>query len=410
MGRVMAMALGVITAIGGFLDVGELVAMPQAGAEYRFGLLWVVLLGTFGAIVFAELTGRIELASKRTVFDLLRERLGLRLGVVVLAAGLALNLLVLVAELAGMAYILELAFGTGFLWLVAPVGLALIAFNAFGNWKLLENLPSFAGLALLVVPAALLWGGMHVDWSGAGAQVFMPAFEREDVAVYLITAIAVLGAGMTPYEWYFYSSGGREEHWGPSDLAVDRVTAIGGFALGSLLALSLMIGAATLFYPANITPTHLSQTGLIVASPFGKLGMAVFLFGAFACILGAAVEVSLSAAQAATQFFGRPWGSSLPVSRVKGFTAVYCLMTVAATLILLTGVDPIKVTIVALGISVTLLPLTFAPMLLVANDPIYMGHLRNGRLANTLGLAFLLLVTVAGAAAVPLLIGTGGAG
>ena len=68
--------------LGGFVDIGELVAMPQAGAEYRFGLLWVVLMGTVGAIAYAEMTGRVELASQRTVFDLIRERLGLRLGLV----------------------------------------------------------------------------------------------------------------------------------------------------------------------------------------------------------------------------------------------------------------------------------------------------------------------------------------
>jgi len=146
--------------------------------------------------------------------------------------------------------------------------------------------PSALGLALLVVPAALIFGGLGVDWGAAAGQLVLPRFEKQDVAVYLITAIAVLGAGMSPYEWYFYSSGGREEEWTARDLGVNRVTAIAGFSLGSILAFSLLIGAATIFFPRNISPAHLFQAGLIPSTAFGKWGMALFLVGAFGCGAG----------------------------------------------------------------------------------------------------------------------------
>jgi manganese transport protein len=310
LGRYGAMVIGVVTAIGGFVDIGELVAMPQAGAEYRFGLLWAVLVGTVGAIAYAEMTGRVELASQRTVFDLIRERLGVRLGLVPLVAATLLNVLMLVAEIGGMAFVLELASGVEPIWLIAPLALGLVLFELKGTWTLLENVPSALGLALLVVPAAVIFGGLQVDWGGAAGQLVLPHFEKQDVAVYLITAIAVLGAGMSPYEWYFYSSGGREEKWTARDLGVNRVTAIAGFSLGSILAFSLLIGAATIFFPRNISPAHLFQAGLIPSTAFGKWGMALFLVGAFGCVLGASIEVSLATAQGIAQFFGSPWGSS----------------------------------------------------------------------------------------------------
>jgi manganese transport protein len=410
LGRYGAMVIGVVTAIGGFVDIGELVAMPQAGAEYRFGLLWAVLMGTVGAIAYAEMTGRVELASQRTVFDLIRERLGLRLGLVPLVAATLLNVLMLVAEIGGMAFVLELASGVEPVWLIAPLALGLVVFELKGTWTLLENVPSALGLALLVVPAALIFGGLHVDWGGAARQLVLPQFEKQDVAVYLITAIAVLGAGMSPYEWYFYSSGGREEEWTARDLGVNRVTAIAGFSLGSILAFSLLIGAATLFFPRNISPAHLFQAGLIPSTAFGRWGMVLFLVGAFGCVLGASIEVSLATAQGITQFFGRPWGSSRPPREVPAFTLAYALPVLAALAILFTGVDPIKVTVIALAFTVVALPLTFLPLLIVANDPLYMGDLRNGRLSNGLGVAFLALLTVAGSAAIPLLVITGGAG
>jgi manganese transport protein len=114
--RVLAVALGVVTAIGGYLDMGEIVSLPALGATYGFALLWVLVLGTVGAIVFAEMAGRIELASQRTVFDLVRERLGARVGLVTLCAGMLVNVLTLVAELAGLSFVLELVLGAGYLW------------------------------------------------------------------------------------------------------------------------------------------------------------------------------------------------------------------------------------------------------------------------------------------------------
>lgn len=301
----------------------------------------------------------------------------------------------LVAEIGGMAFVLELASGVEPIWLIAPLALGLVLFELKGMWTLLENVPSALGLALLVVPAALIFGGLHVDWGGAAGQLVLPQFEKQDVAVYLITAIAVLGAGMSPYEWYFSSSGGREEEWTARDLGVNRVTAIAGFSLGSILAFSLLIGAATIFFPRNVSPAHLFQAGLIPSTAFGRWGMALFLVGAFGCVLGASIEVSLATAQGIAQFFGRPWGSSRPPREVPAFTLAYALPVLAALAILFTGVDPIKVTVIALAFTVVALPLTFLPLLIVANDPLYMGDLRNGRLSNGLGVVFLALLTVA---------------
>jgi Mn2+/Fe2+ NRAMP family transporter len=408
--RILAVALGVVTAIGGYLDMGEIVSMPALGASYGLGLLWALAVGTVGAMVFAEMAGRIELASKRTVFDLVRERLGVRVGLVTLCAGLAVNVLTLVAEIAGLAFVLELAIGPGYLWFVPLVALSLLAFDVFGNWTLIENLPSILGLAMLVVFFAILTGSeFRIDWSTVAHAIVDPHNPKHDHWLYVAGVIAILGATMTPYEWYFYSSGGREEKWTVRDKAVNRATAFIGFGLGAALAFSLMIGAAALFSPRGITPSHFGQTGLLAVSAFGQAGAWVFLLGVFGCVLGAACEVSLSSAQAVSQFFGWPWGASEKPRAVPGYTLVTISVTLAATAVLLTGVDPVKVTVIALIFAAAALPLTFYPMLIVARDPVYMGPATNGPLATLLGWIFFLALSAAALAALPLVIVTGGA-
>jgi Mn2+/Fe2+ NRAMP family transporter len=56
--------------------------------------------------------------------------------------------------------------------------------------------------------------------------------------------------------------------------------------------------------------------------------------------------------------------------------------------------------------SAVALPLTYFPILVVANDPDYMGDRVNGRLANGLGSVYLVLVVVAAVAAIPLMLVT----
>jgi Mn2+/Fe2+ NRAMP family transporter len=408
--RILAVALGVVTAIGGYLDMGEVVSLPALGATYGFGLLWVLVVGTVGAMVFAEMAGRIELTSKRTVLDLVRERLGVRVGFVTLCAGLLVNALTLVAEIAGLAFVLELVFGPGYLWFVPVVAGGLLIFTVFGNWTLIENVPSFVGLAMLVVLFAILMGAeFQIDWGEVAHRVVDPHNPKQDHWLYVAGVFAILGATMSPYEWYFYSSGGREEGWTVRDKTVNRATAFIGFGLGATLAFSLMIGAAALFSERGITPSHLGQTGLLAVSAFGQAGSWVFLLGVFGCVLGAACEVSLSSAQAVSQFFGWPWGASEKPRAVPGYTIVTIAITVVATMILLAGFDPIKVTVVALIFAAAALPLTFYPMLIVGRDRHYVGESTNGLIATTLGWLYFAVFVAIALAALPVVIITGGA-
>jgi manganese transport protein len=75
--------------------------------------------------------------------------------------------------------------------------------------------------------------------------------------------------------------------------------------------------------------------------------------------------------------------------------------------VLLTGLDPIKITELSVVFSAIALPLTYLPILVVANDPEYMGDQVNGAAANAAGVLYLVIIAVASLAAVPLLIITG---
>jgi Mn2+/Fe2+ NRAMP family transporter len=165
-----------------------------------------------------------------------------------------------------------------------------------------------------------------------------------------------------------------------------------------------MTCAALVLLPRGIEVSTLGQVGLPVAVAFGKVGVAFALLGFVAATFGAACETGLAVGYSAAQFFGWQWGKYVSPRRASRFHLLILVSALLAVAVLLTTVDPIKVTEYSVVFSAIALPLTYFPILVVANDPDYMGPSVNGRLANSLGMVYLVVLTVAALAALPLML------
>jgi len=407
MKKVVQITLGVLTAIGGFVDMGDLVANAETGARFRMNLAWVVLVGVVGIVVYAEMAGRVAAVSQRPVFELVRERLGPGPGLVNLCASFFINFLTLTAELAGVAIALSL---------VASVHYALLLpIAAFLVWLVIWRMPfermerlfGLGGLALLVF-AVTVWK-LGPDWGQLFDAAASPHIPRDETPfTYSYYAIALFGAAMTPYEVFFFSSGAVEERWTERDLALNRANVLVGFPLGGLLSLALMASTHLVLAPRNISVDDLSQVALPAAFVVGKLGLAAALIGIFAATFGAALETALSAGYTVSQYLGWQWGKYVKPREASRFHLVVLLAIAGALLFALSGVDPIKVTEYSIVLSAAALPLTYLPILVIANDRDYMGDKVNGRLLNAVGTVYLIILVIVSVAAVPLIIITKG--
>lgn len=402
-----AVALGVLTAIGGFVDIGDLVTSSVVGSRFGLTLAWVLVLGTVGICLFAQMSGRVAAVSGRATFEIIRERLGARLAVANLSASFLINLLTLTAEIGGIALAMQLASSIEpALWFpVAAFAVWIVVWRV--KFSIMENVTGLLGLALVVFAVAVFF--LHPDWSALGSQLLQQPSPHTDEspATYWYYAVALFGAAMTPYEVFFFSSGAIEEKWKAKDLAESRVNVLVGFPLGAMMSLSIAACAAIVLLPKGIAVTSLFETALPIAQAFGKIGLIIAILGFVAATFGASLEVTLSSGYTLAQFFGWPWGKFRRPASASRFHAAMILSLVVALGILFTGVDPVQVTEISVVFSAIALPLTYLPILIVANDPKYMGDRVNGRVTNAFGLLFLAIILVASIAAIPLMIVTG---
>jgi manganese transport protein len=151
---------------------------------------------------------------------------------------------------------------------------------------------------------------------------------------------------------------------------------------------------------------NLSEVAMGPATAFGRLGLTAFLVGLFASTIGAAVEVTLSNGYSMAQFFGWRWGKILRPLDAPRFQLIMLASLALALAATLTTIDPIRVTELSVVASAIALPLTYFPVLVVANDEEYMGKQVNGRVLNAAGSVYLVIILLASVAAIPLMIVT----
>src|SRR5262245_24044526 len=196
MKKVLAVFLGILTAIGGFVDIGDLVANAATGARFRMNLAWAVLVGVVGIVIYAEMSGRVAALAGRSVFDLVRERLGPRFGFANLLASFFIYFLTLTAELAGVAIALSLATSVNYL-LIIPFSAVLVWLVIWRMpFETMERVFGLLGLCLLVF-AVTVWK-IGPDWGELVSQAARPRVpEQETPFTFAYYAIALFGAAMT---------------------------------------------------------------------------------------------------------------------------------------------------------------------------------------------------------------------
>ncbi|TIO80215.1 MAG: divalent metal cation transporter, partial [Mesorhizobium sp.] len=323
MKKLLEISLGVVTSVGGFLEVGSMATAAQAGALFGFQLIWAIVLGTICIIFLVEMAGRFAAVSHHTIADGIRERFGFNAFLWPLLAVLLVNFLVLSAEIGGVAIAAELATGIGFQWWALPAAFLAWLLLWKGTFGLIEKGVSMLGLITLCFVVASVM--LKPEWKQVAAGA-VPSLPQHDTANYWFMAVSILGASISPYLFMFYSSGAVEDQWDKSYLGTNRAIAGLGMSFGGTISVAVLIVAALVLGAHGVNQVDdYNQLPLMLISVFGFWGFVLFVASLGIACFGAALEVALQQAYLVAQGFGWIWGEDLKPRDDPGFSLVYTL-------------------------------------------------------------------------------------
>lgn len=398
--QLIEVALGVLTSVGGYLDVGAVATGAQAGAEFGFRHLWVLGLGTLVIIFLVEMAGRFAAVSGHPIRAAMRERLGFNFFVATSAAELIVGILVLASEIGGIALALQLVTGVAARWWAPAVGLFVWLLLWNGTFGVLEKCVALLGLVTL----AFTWAAVRLHPPmGQVALGLLPGGGGHDAARYWFIAVAILGALVSPYLLWFYSAGAVEDHWTREEVPTNRMVAVVGMGFGSVVAASVLVVSAMIFGPRGMRIDDYGQIALGLTTALqGRVGFYLFAASLGIACLGAALEASLALAYVFAQGLGWNWGESLKPRRAARFAMTYTGAIAVSVIPILLGADPLSLTVFSMALTAVVLPIAIFPFLVLMNDDAYLGRFRNGRLSNAVVIGVIALAFVLAVVTIPL--------
>ncbi len=344
-------------------DAGNVVTGAQAGAQWGYRLLPLLLLLAPMLYMVQELTVRLGLTTGRGHGELIRERFGVGWAWLSTAGLAAAVIGSLITEFTGVAGIGEL-YGLSRAVTLPLAAAALLAIVATGSYRRVERTAIVIGLFELAF-FAVAWAAHPNHQTMAKHALDLPLRNRE--FMYLVAA--VIGATFNPWMIFYQQSAIADKKLRRDDLAAARWdTAFGAVLTQCLTGAVLVVAAATLYSGSG--SAGLGSVGEISAALTPLLGenvgRLVFSAGVLGASLVAAIVCSLALAWGVGEVAGYRRSLENHPFEAKWFYGVYAVSVVGSAAVVWLVPDLVWLTIAAQVLNAFLLPLVIGFLVALA--------------------------------------------
>jgi NRAMP (natural resistance-associated macrophage protein)-like metal ion transporter len=400
-------------------DPSGIATYAQAGAQFRYGLLWPALITLPLMAAVQEICDRTALATGQSLGELATKKFPGRRRVVL---GVLIAVLIVANTLNVTADLLAVGSGMTLLhagptWLWAPLAGALVTgLMIGGSFNLIARVFKLLCLALLAYLVVMVVA--HPNWSSVLIHTVKPPLHFSSAYVALL--IAVLGTTISPYLFFWQSAHRIEElrdepRGGDEAVALDkrpsaeatrkermsRFDVFTGMAFSNAVMFAIIVStAATLGNHGSTKISSAAQAAQALRPVAGSGSSVLFALGFIGSGMLAIPVLAGSGAAGMAGLLGKRWGFSRSPREAPVFYALVVVGTVGGTVLSLFHVNPIHLLVVVATINGVAAAPFLLVVLLISRDRKLMGNYRNGPLATTLGwLAFGLMAAAAGALA-----------
>jgi len=364
-------------------DSGGIFTYSQAGAQYGYKLLWMILPITLALIVVQEMCARMGVVTGKGLSDLIREEFGLRLTFVLMILLVIVNYTNVVTEFIGIAGSLHLFHVSKFI--SVPVCAALVwALVIRGDYKSTEKIFLLASLVYI----AYIFAGVlsQPSWHDALlATVKLPKRGVWGDKAYVYMAIGVVGTTIAPWMQFYLQSSIVEKGIRVKDYGASRFDVIIGSFFTDLVAWFIVVACAATLYVHGMGSIQVASDAAEAMRPLaGDYAFVLFAFGLFNASLFAASILPLSTAYTVCEGLGLESGVDKSFKEAPFFYWLYTLLIAGGAIAVLVLPDSslISVAILSQVLNGILLPVVIILMLMLINRADLMGEHRNSGLWN----------------------------
>jgi Mn2+/Fe2+ NRAMP family transporter len=362
---------GIIVMVGDN-DAGGVATYAQAGQNYGYSLLWVLLLLIPVLIVNQEMVVRLGAVTGVGHARLINERFGRGWGWFSVGDLFLLNFLTIVTEFIGISLAAEYIGVSKYVVVpVSAIGLvAIMASGSFRRWE--RAMFIFIAITLLQIPMLLM---SHPQWAHAAKSFVVPSISGGISSDAVLLIIAIVGTTVAPWQLFFQQSNVVDKRITPRFMAYERAdTVLGAFVV--------VIGAAALVMTGDWAARSTNNVG-----NFTDAGGIAHLLGLHGSVLGwvfaivlmdssiiGAAAVTLATSYAFGDVFGLKHSLHRGFADAKQFYLSYTAMVVlAAVIVLIPGAPLGLITTAVQALAGLLLPSASVFLLLLCNDPQVLG-------------------------------------
>ncbi len=364
-----------------YMDPGNYGTDIQAGAAFNYGLLWVVWMANFMAMLLQYLSGKLGIATGSDLAGLVREslkksRFDILLNWVGAEAAIAATDL---AEYLGTVIALNILFNIPLLY-ASIFGAADILILLALTRRRFRSLEYFFMVFISIIGFGFLYEVFVTGLSLTQlAQSFVsPAFSPDNI----VLIVGIIGATVMPHALYVHSTLTRDkvvDHTADGRkhlLKLHTTESIIAFTIAGLVNAAILIVSAQVFYPKFSNISEVSQAYRIMIPIYGPLAAIVFAVTLLCSGLASSTTGTLAGQAVMDGLLGTKVNKTIRRVITRGFNVF------PTTIAVLLGFDPLQLLVYSQVLLSLMIALPMIPLLHFTAKKDLMGQLVNKRITT----------------------------
>ncbi len=364
-------------------DASGVATYSIAGASLGYPILFFLLIITPLLAITQEMGMRLTLVTRRGLADLIRERFGIRVSLLIFLGLLIANLGTIIVDVAAINTTSHLLGIPAVPFLIGILALT-VMFVTWGNYRLTQNIMLVA--CLFYVTYVFSAAKANPDWGLALSNLVYPhgvAWTAEYLRNYLVIGMGVLGTTITPWGQFFISSFAFDKKMEKDTLKYSQFETYLGAFWTDFFSFFMIVATTAALFVRGIPLLSGDQAALAIQPFAGRLAGELFAVGILVAGFMGIVVVSLSTAYAFSEFFGLSGSLDTGFRQSRTFYVLFLVQLLVSALVLLVpGVSLFSLAIASQALNAMILPLVFYYLLKLTSSRDLMGSNANSGFQN----------------------------